>query len=115
MSTTSIANGRPQNKIVADVTLFRCAPAAPSHPFSLRRPLSFDSNGGARLVLARMRRYSASLLVQESGFHQLVAEFNRGRGIARASLAQEVAIAVADAMKSFSQVCKKGHAARAMH
>lgn len=58
------------------------------------------------MVLARMRRYSASLLVQESGLHQLVAEFNMGRGIARASLAQEVATTVADAMTSFSQVCK---------
>lgn len=54
-----------------------------------------------------MRRYGASLLVQESGFHQLVAEFNMGRGIARASLAQEVAITVADAMTSFSQVRTK--------
>lgn len=52
-----------------------------------------------------MRRYPASLLVQESGFHQLVAEFSKGRGITRASLAQEVAIAVAKAMTSFSQVC----------
>ncbi|CAN0021311.1 unnamed protein product [Ectocarpus sp. 12 AP-2014] len=60
--------------------------------------------GGARLVLARMRRYSASLLNQESGFHQLVAEFNKGLGIPRASLAQEVAVVVADAMEAFSQV-----------
>ncbi|CAM9314409.1 unnamed protein product [Ectocarpus fasciculatus] len=60
--------------------------------------------GGARLVLARMRRYSASLLNQESGFHQLVAEFNKGLGIPRASLAQEVAAVVADAMEAFSQV-----------
>lgn len=51
-----------------------------------------------------MRRYSSSLLVQESGFHQLVAEFNKGQGIPRASLAQEVAVAVADAMTAFSQV-----------
>lgn len=65
------------------------------------------SNGGARLVLARMHRYSASLLVQESGFHQLVAEFNKGGGIARASLAQEVAATVANAMTSFSQVCRE--------
>ncbi|CAM9298189.1 unnamed protein product [Ectocarpus sp. 13 AM-2016] len=60
--------------------------------------------GGARLVLARMRRYSASLLNQESGFHELVAEFNKGLGIPRASLAQEVAVVVADAMEAFSQV-----------
>ncbi|CAN0059910.1 unnamed protein product, partial [Ectocarpus sp. 4 AP-2014] len=60
--------------------------------------------GGARLVIARMRRYSASLLNQESGFHQLVAEFNKGLGIPRASLAQEVAVVVADAMEAFSQV-----------
>ncbi|CBJ48320.1 hypothetical protein Esi_0002_0051 [Ectocarpus siliculosus] len=60
--------------------------------------------GGARLVLARMRRYSASLLNQESGFHQLVAEFNKGLGIPRASLAEEVAVVVADAMEAFSQV-----------
>lgn len=58
------------------------------------------------MVLARMRRYSASLLVQEKGFHQLVAEFNKGRGIPRASLAQEVAIVVTDAMAAFSQVCQ---------
>ncbi|CAM9207530.1 unnamed protein product, partial [Hapterophycus canaliculatus] len=60
--------------------------------------------GGPRLVLARMRRYSASLLVQENGFHQLVAEFNKGRGIPRASLAEEVALVVTDAMTAFSQV-----------
>lgn len=59
------------------------------------------------MVLARMRRYSASLLVQESGFHQLVAEFNKGGGIPRASLAQEVAATVANAMASFSQVCRE--------
>ena len=69
--------------------------------------LFFVSNGGPRLVLARMRRYSASLLVQESGFHQLVAEFNKGGGIPRASLAQEVAATVANAMTSFSQVCRE--------
>lgn len=51
-----------------------------------------------------MKRYSASLLVQESAFHQLVAEFNKGKGIPRVSLAQEVAGVVADAMEAFSQV-----------
>lgn len=54
-----------------------------------------------------MRRYSASLLVQEGGFHQLVAEFNKGGGIPRASLAQEVAVVVTNAMAAFSQVCLK--------
>lgn len=59
-----------------------------------------------------MRRYSASLLVQKEGFHQLVAEFNKGGGIPRASLAQEVAVVVADAMAAFSQVCQSSTAPR---
>lgn len=82
-------------------------------PASLAAPIALPginlcqhlfSAGGARLVLARMCRYSASLLNQESGFHQLVAEFNKGLGIPRASLTQEVAVVVADAMEAFSQV-----------
>lgn len=55
-------------------------------------------------MLERMRRYPSSLLVQESGFRQLNAEFNNGGGITRASLALEVAKIVADAMAAFSQV-----------
>lgn len=54
-----------------------------------------------------MKRYSSALLVQESGFHQLVAEFNKGGGVQRASLAQEMATIVADAMTTFSQVREK--------
>ncbi len=59
-----------------------------------------------------MRRYPASLLIQVSGFHQLVSEFNKGAGIPRASLAREVAAVVTDAMKAFSQVraCVRAHA-----
>lgn len=111
--STNLAN---YHAIKTDLSRRDLPPLAPPrpHPTLSYRPLFFDSNGGARLVLARMRRYSASLLVQESGFHQLVAEFNKGRGIPRASLAQEVAIAVAGAMASFSQVCLTGHAARAV-
>lgn len=66
--------------------------------------LSARRLGGPRLILAKMRRYSSALLVQESGFHQLIAEFNPGRGIPRVSLAQEVAVVVANAMTAFSQV-----------
>ena len=55
-----------------------------------------------------MRRYSSSLLVQESGFHELIAEFNNGGGITRASLAREVVMVVSDAMKTFSQVIALG-------
>lgn len=51
-----------------------------------------------------MSRYSSSLLVQEEGFHQLLGEVNKSRGIPRASLAKEVAIVVTQAMVSFSQV-----------
>lgn len=62
------------------------------------------STGGARLAIARMQRYPSSLCVQESGFHHLIAEANKGRGIPRESLAQEVAKVVANAMASFSLV-----------
>ena len=55
-------------------------------------------------MLDRMRRYPSSLLVQESGFRQLNAEFNNAGGITRASLALEVTKIVADAMTVFSQV-----------
>lgn len=70
----------------------------------LPRVVNFDSTGGPRLVLERMKRYSSSILIQEGGFHQLVGEFNKGGGIPRTSLAQEVATVVADAMAAFSQV-----------
>lgn len=55
-------------------------------------------------MLERMRCYPSSLLVQESGFRQLNAEFNNRVGITGASLALEVAKIVADAMTAFSQV-----------
>lgn len=55
-------------------------------------------------MLARMKRYPASLSVQEHGFHHLLAKFNKGSGVLRESLARDVATVVADAMASFSQV-----------
>ena len=55
-------------------------------------------------MLERMRRYPSSLLVQECGFYQLAAEFNKGRGVPRSSLGQDVAVVVSRAMEAFSQV-----------
>lgn len=55
-------------------------------------------------MLERMRRYPSSLLVQECGFYQLAAEFNKGHGVPRSSLGQDVAVVVSRAMEAFSQV-----------
>eukprot|EP00904_Undaria_pinnatifida_P001246 jgi/Undpi1/11121/HiC_scaffold_30.g13419.m1 len=62
--------------------------------------------GGARFVLERIRRYPSSLLVQECGFYQLAAEFNKGLGVPRSSLALDIAVVVSRAMEAFSQVRK---------
>lgn len=80
-------------------------PAPPSpRPLPPSASLLAFSTGGARFVLERMRRYPSSLLVQECGFYQLAAAFNKGLGVPRSSLALDVAVVVSRAMEAFSQV-----------
>lgn len=51
-----------------------------------------------------MKRYPSSLSIQEDGFHHLLGEINKGSGLPRDSLAQEVAEVAARAMEVYSQV-----------